>query len=225
MTSNLRRLSGAADLKIDITDPMNASNSKYCNKKIKVNTVTRHIYAVCNGYASAPQFIRLTCEWSMRARDDITNSLFCSFNLFRMTASQHPRHDGRGECDSATSRDPAAQCRRTKISIECGTWWCGRNAKVNLLILRRQLARLSLVCIFIRKFAMTQQSAPKRKEKENGGLNEIKKKWNIYGENEKENMIYRDPCTADTIFPSGTCNSFNDNDNKLSHLSPIFSSN
>lgn len=37
MTSNLRRLSGAADLKIDINDPQNANNSKYCNKKIKVS--------------------------------------------------------------------------------------------------------------------------------------------------------------------------------------------
>lgn len=36
MTSNLRRLSGAADLKIDISDPVSSSNSKYCNKKIKV---------------------------------------------------------------------------------------------------------------------------------------------------------------------------------------------
>lgn len=37
MTSNLRRLSGAAELKIDINDPITANNSKYCNKKIKVN--------------------------------------------------------------------------------------------------------------------------------------------------------------------------------------------
>lgn len=37
MTSNLRRLSGAADVKIDMTDPMNSN--KYCNKKIKVNFV------------------------------------------------------------------------------------------------------------------------------------------------------------------------------------------
>lgn len=36
MTSNLRRLSGAADLKIDINDPITSNNPKY-NKKIKVN--------------------------------------------------------------------------------------------------------------------------------------------------------------------------------------------
>lgn len=43
-------------------------------------------------------------------------------------------------------------------------------------------------------------------------------------ENVKEKMIYvlRWPGTADTIFPSGKCNSFNDNDNKLSNFSPIF---
>lgn len=35
MTSNLRRLSGAAELKIDIGDHM--SNPRYCNKKIKVS--------------------------------------------------------------------------------------------------------------------------------------------------------------------------------------------
>lgn len=37
MTSNLRRLSGAADLKIDINDPVSSNNPKYCNKKIKVS--------------------------------------------------------------------------------------------------------------------------------------------------------------------------------------------
>lgn len=37
MTSNLRRLSGATELKIDITDPITANNPKYCNKKIKVS--------------------------------------------------------------------------------------------------------------------------------------------------------------------------------------------
>lgn len=47
MTSNLRRLSGAADLKIDIGDPMNANNSKYCNKKIKVNTHTPRSPHLC----------------------------------------------------------------------------------------------------------------------------------------------------------------------------------
>lgn len=36
MTSNLRRLSGAAELKIDITDSVSSNNPKYCNKKIKV---------------------------------------------------------------------------------------------------------------------------------------------------------------------------------------------
>lgn len=36
MTSNLRRLSGATELKIDINDSISANNSKYCNKKIKV---------------------------------------------------------------------------------------------------------------------------------------------------------------------------------------------
>lgn len=41
MTSNLRRLSGAPELKIDMGDPMNANNSKYCNKKIKVNRCVR----------------------------------------------------------------------------------------------------------------------------------------------------------------------------------------
>lgn len=37
MTSNLRRLSGAAELKIDMSDPVTANNPKYCHKKIKVN--------------------------------------------------------------------------------------------------------------------------------------------------------------------------------------------
>lgn len=37
MTSNLRRLSGATELKIDINDSISANNSKYCNKKIKVD--------------------------------------------------------------------------------------------------------------------------------------------------------------------------------------------
>lgn len=37
MTSNLRRLSGAAELKIDINDPVSSHNPKYCNKKIKVS--------------------------------------------------------------------------------------------------------------------------------------------------------------------------------------------
>lgn len=37
MTSNLRRLSGAAELKIDINDSITSNNSKYCNKKIKVS--------------------------------------------------------------------------------------------------------------------------------------------------------------------------------------------
>ena len=37
MTSNLRRLSGATELKIDINDSISANNSKYCNKKIKVS--------------------------------------------------------------------------------------------------------------------------------------------------------------------------------------------
>lgn len=36
MTSNLRRLSGATDLKIDINDPITVNNPKY-NKKIKVS--------------------------------------------------------------------------------------------------------------------------------------------------------------------------------------------
>lgn len=36
MTSNLRRLSGAPDLKVDINDPVSSNNQKYCNKKIKV---------------------------------------------------------------------------------------------------------------------------------------------------------------------------------------------
>lgn len=36
VTSNLRRLSGAADLKIDITDSVNTNNPKLCDKKIKV---------------------------------------------------------------------------------------------------------------------------------------------------------------------------------------------
>lgn len=39
MTSNLRRLSGAADLKIDITEPSPPSNPKFCNKKIKVRDI------------------------------------------------------------------------------------------------------------------------------------------------------------------------------------------
>lgn len=43
MSSNLRRLSGAAELKIDITDPVHGSNSKYCNKKIKVHSHP-HLY-------------------------------------------------------------------------------------------------------------------------------------------------------------------------------------
>lgn len=37
MTSNLRRLSGATELKIDINDPITTHNPKFCNKKIKVN--------------------------------------------------------------------------------------------------------------------------------------------------------------------------------------------
>lgn len=37
MTSNLRRLSGATELKIDMNDPIAANNPKYCNKKIKVS--------------------------------------------------------------------------------------------------------------------------------------------------------------------------------------------
>lgn len=36
MTSNLRRLSGATDLKVDINDPVSTNNPKFCNKKIKV---------------------------------------------------------------------------------------------------------------------------------------------------------------------------------------------
>lgn len=40
MTSNLRRLSGAAELKIDINDPVSSNNPKYCNKKIKVSVCT-----------------------------------------------------------------------------------------------------------------------------------------------------------------------------------------
>lgn len=45
MTSNLRRLSGATELKIDIHDSISANNSKYCNKKIKVG-----IYRVSSAY-------------------------------------------------------------------------------------------------------------------------------------------------------------------------------
>lgn len=37
VTSNLRRLSGATDLKIDINDPVNANNPKHGDKKIKVS--------------------------------------------------------------------------------------------------------------------------------------------------------------------------------------------
>lgn len=37
MTTNLRRLSGATELKIDMNDPIAANNPKYCNKKIKVS--------------------------------------------------------------------------------------------------------------------------------------------------------------------------------------------
>lgn len=37
MTSNLRRLSGATELKIDINDSIAPNNPKYCNKKIKVS--------------------------------------------------------------------------------------------------------------------------------------------------------------------------------------------
>lgn len=39
MTTNLRRLSGAGDLKIDITEPSPQTNPKFCNKKIKVINV------------------------------------------------------------------------------------------------------------------------------------------------------------------------------------------
>lgn len=46
MTSNLRRLSGAAELKIDINDPISSSsNQKFCHKKIKVSVfvfIVRH---------------------------------------------------------------------------------------------------------------------------------------------------------------------------------------
>lgn len=49
MTSNLRRLSGATELKIDINDSISANNSKYCNKKIKVGI---QVY-VCRGMCGA----------------------------------------------------------------------------------------------------------------------------------------------------------------------------
>lgn len=38
MTSNLRRLSGAPELKIDITEASPVNNSKFLNKKIKVSS-------------------------------------------------------------------------------------------------------------------------------------------------------------------------------------------
>lgn len=41
MTSNLRRLSGATELKIDINDSITPNNPKYCNKKIKVSRLNR----------------------------------------------------------------------------------------------------------------------------------------------------------------------------------------
>lgn len=44
MTSNLRRLSGATELKIDINDSISANNSKYCNKKIKVGKAYKCVY-------------------------------------------------------------------------------------------------------------------------------------------------------------------------------------
>lgn len=48
MTSNLRRLSGAADLKIDINDPVTSNNPKICHKKIKVSFFCfENIYKNC----------------------------------------------------------------------------------------------------------------------------------------------------------------------------------
>lgn len=53
VTSNLRRLSGTADLKIDINDPVNANNPKHCDKKIKVRkNVSFGLAAVLSGKVS-----------------------------------------------------------------------------------------------------------------------------------------------------------------------------
>lgn len=82
MTSNLRRLSGAADLKIDIGDPMNANNSKYCNKKIKVNIHKHAANLICVSLRNSPE-----------ARPEKKNyDFFLVFNCFRMTTQRHSIH-------------------------------------------------------------------------------------------------------------------------------------
>lgn len=102
MTSNLRRFSGAADVKIDMNDPTSTTNSKYCNKKIKVQKPIVH---------SRVQFSKV------------------SFSIC-LTASQHSWNDGRGKCHSTASRNSTFEYRREKILVECWAWWRRRNTKV-----------------------------------------------------------------------------------------------